>query len=69
VALGAIASNQVPIIILGAVVIWLVLAALVAEYGRGKGFPWFPLFICGVFLSWALVLLAVTIGGGPRLKS
>ena len=60
---------RIAIISGGALLVWLVLAVLVADYGRGKGFPFFPLFISAVFLGpvgWALVLLAVTIGAGPR---
>lgn len=35
-------------------------------YGRDLGYPFFPLFISAVFLGFPIVLLAVTIGAGPR---
>lgn len=48
-------------------ILWLLLAAAVAEHGRSKGYAWFPLFICGVFLGWPLVLLGVTLASGGHL--
>jgi hypothetical protein len=50
----------------GAIIVWLALSAAVAEYGRSNGYSWWGLFLSGVFLSWALVLLAVTIGVGNQ---
>ena len=61
-------TSRVELIALAAFVVWIVLAGAVAEYGHGRGFPWWPLFLCGLFLSWPLVLLAVTIGAGPRKR-
>jgi hypothetical protein len=55
-------------IILGAVIVWLALAAMAATYGYSHGYPFWPLFLAGVFLSWALVLLAVAIGKGPAYR-
>jgi hypothetical protein len=46
--------------------VWLLFAAGTAEYGRSRGYPFFPLFIASVFLGFPLVLLAVTLAAGPR---
>jgi hypothetical protein len=62
------ATINLPAILVGAVVVWLGLSAIVADYGRGRGFPFFPLFVCGVFLGWPLVLLAVTVAGRSGVK-
>jgi hypothetical protein len=64
-------SARVGIVIAGGFVIWILLAAAAATYGSAKGYPFFPLFISALFLGplgWALVLLAVTIGAGPRRR-
>lgn len=50
------------------VAVWIVLAVVVASYGEGRGYPFAPLLICGLVLGWALVLLAVVIGTGPRRR-
>lgn len=55
------------LVVVGALVIWTAAAWVTAEYGRGKGFPFFPLFLSAWFLGFPLVLLAITIGAGPRL--
>lgn len=44
--------------------VWLVLSACVALYGSSRGYPFFPLFVCGIFLGFPLVLLVVTVA--PR---
>ena len=41
-------------------------AAAVAYYGQRRGYPWWPVFICAVCLSWPIVLLALIAGEGPR---
>jgi hypothetical protein len=41
---------------------------LVADYGRARGFAFWPLFITAFFLGWPLVWLAVAIGAGVRAK-
>jgi hypothetical protein len=50
------------------VVLWLALAAMVAGYAHGKGYPFFPLFVCSLLPvpGWPLVLFVVTIAAGPR---
>lgn len=53
------------VLVVGLVVVYLLLDGIVAEYGRSRGFPWWPLFISGAFLGFPLVLLAVTVAG-PR---
>jgi membrane protease YdiL (CAAX protease family) len=63
---------RIAIVAAGAVIVWTVLAALVADYGRGKGFPFWPLFLSGLALApagWALVLLGVTLAGGRESRS
>lgn len=52
-----------------AILLWLAIATMVAGYGRGKGFPFFPLFVSAIFLGpvgWALVLLGIVLAAGPR---
>lgn len=51
-------------------VLWLAVAAMVAGYGHGKGFPFFPLFISAFFLGplWPLVLLGIALAAGPRKR-
>ena len=62
----ALASGpRVVAIIGGALLVWLVFGGMVAEYGRERGYPWFPLFLSAIFLGFPLVLLVVTIGSGP----
>lgn len=58
-------AGSVGIAILGGLVLWTTQAALVADYGHGKGYPFFPLFLSAWFLGFPLVLLAVVIGAGP----
>lgn len=69
VILAALTTTaRIEIISGAAILVWLVLAVVVADYGRGKGYPFFPLFVSAVFLGpvgWAIVLLAVTVGAGP----
>lgn len=55
------------ILIGAAVTIWLVAALLVADYGHGKGFAFWPLFIAALFLGFPLVLLGVTLASGGNL--
>jgi hypothetical protein len=66
ITLATTTGASVAVIALGAVLLWLIAAAMVATYGSGKGFPFWPLFLCGAFLGWPLVLLAIVIGAGPR---
>jgi hypothetical protein len=56
-------------IIGGSVLVYLVINAIVAGYGRGKGYPFLPLFISSVFLGFPVVLLVVTIAAGRRPRS
>jgi hypothetical protein len=51
-----------------AIVGYVVLVTMVASYGNGLGYPFFPLFVCALLLPFGIliVLLAVTIGAGPR---
>lgn len=58
-------AGRVGLIVAGGLVLWLGSAAMVAEYGRGRGYGWWPLFVSALFLGFPLVLLAVTIGSGP----
>lgn len=60
-------SKQILIYIVAGYLIWTVLAIAVAIYGRSLGYPWCPLLLCGLTIGAPLVLLAVTIGSGPRL--
>lgn len=69
---AAQAREIIDISILAGGLVWLVLCVAVAAYGNGKGYPFFPLFISGVFLGpigWPLVLLAVTIAAGRAEKT
>lgn len=59
-------AGRVESLIVVGVVIWLVLALMVAAYGGGFGYPFFPLFVSAVFLGFPLVLLAVTIAAARR---
>jgi hypothetical protein len=51
-----------------AIVAYVVLVTMVASYGNGLGYPFFPLFVCTLLLPFGvpIVLLVVTIGAGPR---
>lgn len=61
-------SSRVLILIVAGSLIWLGVAIAVAAYGRSRGYPFFPLFVCGLVpgLGWALVLLGVTLAAGPH---
>jgi hypothetical protein len=66
---ASITGSHLLVLAAGVSAIWLLLAAAAAEYGRWHGFPWFPLFASALFLSWAVVLLAVAIGSRLRQPS
>lgn len=51
-----------------AIVIWLLLAYAVAQYGENKGFAFAPLFIATLFLGFPLVLLGIALAAGLRPK-
>lgn len=55
------AMRSLVLILLAAFVVWITASWATAEYGRSKGFAFFPLFVASVFLSPALVLLAIAI--------
>jgi len=59
-------TTQIGAVISGFVVLWVLGAIAVAGYGRNRGYPWLPLFFCGLFLYWPIVLLAIVIGVGPK---
>lgn len=64
--LAALSSNtRLEVAILGAFVIWTVAGGLVATYGQGRGFRFWPLFISAFFLGFPLVLLGVALAAGP----
>lgn len=50
----------------GAFLIWLAASWITASYAERLGFPFWPILICAICLSWPLVLLAVTVAGGRR---
>lgn len=50
----------------GVALIYLLVNAIVAGYGSGKGYAFFPLFVASVFVGFPIVLLVVTIAAGPR---
>ena len=62
-------TARIEIIVGAGLVLWQALAAMAAGYGRGKSYPFFPLFVAAVFLGFPIVLLAVAIGAGPRSRT
>ena len=63
------AMSSLEALVFGAVVVfvvWTVAAWLAAEYAYRRRFPFWPVFLCAVFLGFPLVLLAVVIGAGVR---
>ena len=59
-------GNRAAIIIAAGLAIWVGLAGMTASHGNAKGFGFWPLFVCTVFLGFPLVLLGITIGDGIR---
>jgi hypothetical protein len=57
-------ATRTALILAGGFVVWGLLAAMVASYGYGKGFSFWPLFLSGVFLGFPVVLLAIAIAVG-----
>lgn len=66
--LAAITGREIAGGIIALIAIWVLLALAVSNYGRKQGYPWFPLFLCSLFLSWVVVLFVVTIANGPHLQ-
>jgi hypothetical protein len=58
------ASARLALILAAAIVVAVALDAMVASYGYGKGFRFWPLFISAIFLGFPLVLLTIAIAGG-----
>ncbi len=62
-------NGRVEVGIGAAILIYVVINAAAALYGQGKGYPFFPLFVAGLFLppfGFAIVLLVVAIAAGRR---
>jgi hypothetical protein len=65
--LAALSTNaRIEIGIGAGVLIYVIINALVAGYGRTKGYPFFPLFVASLFIGFPVVLLVVTIAAGRR---
>jgi hypothetical protein len=61
-------TARVGLIIAAGAVVLIALDGAAAAYGRGRGYPFWPLFIAGLFVGFPLVLLAVVVGEGPRRR-
>jgi hypothetical protein len=59
--LALTSTARVELIVAGSLLVWLILAGVVADYGRSRGHPFFPLFVCSLFLSFPVVLLAIAV--------
>ena len=67
VPLAALSTENRTLIAIGcAALVYLIVAVVVAGYGQGKGYPFFPLFVASMFMGFPLVLLVVTIAAGRR---
>jgi hypothetical protein len=66
---GLTTAGRVGIVIAAGLAIILIADALVASYGRDRGYPFVPLFISAIFLGFPLVLLAIVIGAGPTRQT
>jgi hypothetical protein len=67
VPLAALSTEDRTLVAIGgAALVYLIVNAVVAGYGQGKGYPFFPLFVASTFIGFPLVLLVVTIAAGRR---
>jgi hypothetical protein len=62
-------STSTQWLIAAVVVAWLAVVVMVAGYGQGRGYPFWPLFVATALLGPLgppVVLLAVTLAAGRR---
>lgn len=52
---------RLDLVLLCAIGLWLLGASATATYGHNRGFRFWPLLACGIFLGFPLVLLALTV--------
>lgn len=52
---------RIDLLLLCAIGLWLLGASATATYGYNRGFRFWPLLACGIFLGFPLVLLALTV--------
>lgn len=57
-------GGHVALFVGAGVAVWFGLAGMTASYGSNRGFAFFPLFVCAIFVGFPVVLLAVPIGDG-----
>lgn len=49
--------------------LWLLCAALTALFAQTRTYPFFPIFVCCLFIPFPLVLLVVTIAGQTHVNA